>query len=472
MGRPQVVIIGGGFGGFTAARRLKRAPVDVTVVDRTNHHLFQPLLYQVATATLAASDIAAPLRWLLRRQRNTTVLLGEATSIDPARRVVVLDRGVTELPYDYLIVATGTRHSYFGHPEWESIAPGLKSLEDALAIRHRFLLAFEEAERATDEAERQALETFVIVGGGPTGVELAGMLPGIAHIAFRPDFRHIDTRQVRVLLLEGLDRLLPSFPASLAARARRDLEALGVQVRTGALVTRLTRDAVHVGDERIPARTVFWAAGNAASPLAQSLGVRLDRTGRVFVERDLSIPGYPEVFVVGDLAVVCKDDGITQVPGVAPAAIQEGRTAAANVVAAIAGKPRTAFHYVNKGDLATIGRHRAIANFGFVKVTGLVAWLLWLFVHILYLVGFRNRVTVLVQWAYAYFTYQRGMRIITNQARVTLGTPLVGGVMAAASEGGVDTSKAGAPTAGAAVAMAAGVRDDAAAAGVAASGRT
>jgi NADH:quinone reductase (non-electrogenic) len=453
MARPRVVIIGGGFGGFTAARRLKRAPVDLTLVDRTNHHLFQPLLYQVASTTLAPSDIAVPIRWMLRNQRNTTVLLGDATCIDTARRRVVLDNGDTELPYDYLIVATGTRHSYFGHPEWEELAPGLKSIEDALNIRNRFLLAFEEAERAKDDATRQALQTFVIVGGGPTGVELAGTIPPIAKIAFRKDFRHIDTRRTRVVLLEGLDRVLPSFPESLSAHARRDLEKLGVEVHTGKLVTRIEPDAVYVGAEKFPAYTVFWAAGNAASPLARTLGVPLDSAGRVMVERDLSVPGHTEVFVVGDLAAVVRDDRGTLVPGVAPAANQEGWVAAGNILAAIAGKPRKEFKYWNKGDLATIGRHRAVANFGFLKVTGFLAWFLWLFIHILYLAGFRNRLTVFVQWTYAYLTYQRGMRLITNYARVTRGTPLVGGVTsasgAAAVDGmGVGTSRAGEPADG------------------------
>lgn len=425
MARPRVVIVGGGFGGYTAARRLKRAPVDVTLVDRTNHHLFQPLLYQVATATLSPTDIAVPIRWALRKYRNIEVVLGEATSVDVNGRVVVLDSGRAELPYDYLIVATGTRHSYFGHPEWEAIAPGLKSIEDALDIRNRFLLAFEEAECTTDEAERRAYQTFVVVGGGPTGVELAGMLPDVARPMWR-DYRHIDTRATKVILLEGGPRILASFPTALADHARRDLEKLGVDVRTNARVTRIEPDAVYVGDERIPARTVLWAAGNAASSLARTLGVPLDSVGRVSVDPDLSIPGHPEVFVVGDVAAVPRDNG-TLVPGVAPAANQEGWLAGSNILASIGAKPRRAFKYWNKGDLATIGRHRAIANFGFVTVTGYLAWVLWLFIHILYLVGFRNRASVLMQWAYAYFTYQRGMRLITNYAREWEGTPVVGG---------------------------------------------
>lgn len=423
--RPRVVIIGGGFGGYTAARRFKRAAVDVTLVDRTNHHLFQPLLYQVATATLSPTDIMVPIRWALRHQRNATVLLGEATAVDVDRRVVVLDGGRSTLGYDYVIVATGTRHSYFGHAEWEALAPGLKSIEDALDIRNRFLLAFEEAERADDEAERRAYQTFVVVGGGPTGVELAGMLPDVAR-PMRRDYRRIDTRNTRVVLLEGGPRVLGSFPQSLADHAKRDLERLGVEVRTNALVTRIEPDGVYVGDERIEARTVFWAAGNATSKLAKTLGAPLDGAGRVKVKPDLTLPNHPEVYVIGDLAAVERDDG-TLVPGVAQGAIQEGRRAAANILAQIEGRRTTPFTYFNKGDLATIGRHRAIADFGFLRVTGYVAWVLWLFIHILYLVGFRNRLSVLLQWAYAYFTYERGMRLITNYARQWEGTPVVGG---------------------------------------------
>jgi NADH dehydrogenase len=425
MARPRVVIIGGGFAGFTAAQRLKRAPVDLTLVDRTNHHLFQPLLYQVATATLSPTDIMVPIRWGLRRQRNAEVLLGEATAVDVNRRVVVVDGGRTELPYDAVIVATGARHSYFGHPEWEALAPGLKSIEDALDVRNRFLLAFEEAERTDDPAERRAYQTFVVVGGGPTGVELAGMLPEVAK-PMRRDYRRINTLDTRVVLLEGGPRLLPAFPESLSAHAQRDLEKLGVEVRTNARVTKVERDGVWIGPEHIAARTIFWAAGNAASKLARTLGAPLDDVGRVDVTPDLSIPGHPDVFVVGDLARVPRDNN-TLVPWVAQGAIQEGRTAADNVLARIAGKPTRPFTYFNKGDLATIGRHRAIANFGFMQVTGFLAWVLWLFIHILYLVGFRNRVSVLVQWAYAYFTYQRGMRLITNYARQWDGTEAVGG---------------------------------------------
>lgn len=423
--RPRIVIIGGGFGGYYAARRLRHAAATITVVDRTNHHLFQPLLYQVATATLAPTDITIPIRFGLRRQRNTEVLLGAATSIDMARRVVVLDDGESELPYDYLIVATGTRHSYFSHPEWEVFAPGLKSIEDALDIRNRFLLSFEEAERTEDPDARRAYQTVVVVGGGPTGVELAGMIPDVA-ASVRRDFDRIDTARTRVLLLEGGARILPAFPTSLARRAERDLERLGVEVRVNARVTRIDADAVYVGDERIETRTVLWAAGNKASSLTRTMGVALDEAGRVKVRPDLSVPDHPEVFVVGDAAALDRVPG-ELVPALAPAAMQEGRHAATMILASVAGRPRTPFRYVNKGDLATIGRHRAIADFGFVRVTGYLAWVLWLFVHILYLAGFRNRASVLLQWGYAYFTYRRGMRLITNYARQWEGTAVVGG---------------------------------------------
>jgi NADH dehydrogenase len=412
---PHVVILGGGFGGIRAARALRTAPVRITLIDRTNHHVFQPLLYQVATAGLAGSDIASPIRWMLRHQRNATVLMSEVSAIDPERRVVKLDDEVPDLEYDYLIAATGARHSYFGHGEWEAHAPGLKSLEDALAIRRRFLIAFELAEKTGDSEERQALLTFVLVGGGPTGVELAGVMQEIAR-AMRSDFRRTDTQQTRVILLEGGPRVLPSFPESLSKRAHQDLLDLGVEVRVNALVTRVESEAVWIGDERIVTRTVFWAAGNEASRIGQSLGARHDRAGRVEVEPDLSVPGHPEIFVIGDLAIV-RQDG-KQVPAVAPAAMQMGTAAARNIRHDLRGEPRVSFRYRNKGDLATIGRHKAIADFGKFHVTGRLAWWLWLFVHIMYLVGFRNRLSVLLQWAYAYVTYQRGVRIITQASRL------------------------------------------------------
>lgn len=413
MTRPKVVIIGGGFAGIAAARVFKRADVDVALVDRNNHHVFQPLLYQVATATLAPSDIAVPIRWILRKEENVRVLMGEVTAIDVAARTVTIDDGANVEPYDFLIVASGARHAYFGHDEWEPLAPGLKSLDDALTIRNRFLRAFEAAESCNDPAEREALQTIVIVGGGPTGVELAGLMATISRDVLHDDFRSIDTRKTRVLLLEGGPRILPAFPEPLSAEALHDVEELGIDVRLNSIVTKIDEGAVYVGAERIPTRTVFWAAGNAASPLGRMLGVGVDRAGRVAVEPDLSIPGHPEVFVVGDLAAVKRDTGAL-VPGVAPAANQEGTWAAKNVLRTIRNQERTPFRYFNKGDLATIGRHRAIADFGVVDFTGVPAWLLWLFVHIMYLVGFRNRVTVLIQWAWAYFAYQRGSRLIVG----------------------------------------------------------
>lgn len=414
--RPKVIIIGGGFGGHKAAQRLKHADVDITLIDRSNVHTFQPLLYQVATATLAPSDIATPIRWILRHQRNVEVLMGEVTHIDIDAKCVVLDNGFSSMPYDYLVVATGARHSYFGHPEWEAIAPGLKSLDDARVIRNRYLSAFEAAERTEDPDERQSLMTFVIVGGGPTGCELAGIIAPVSRKALRQEFHNIDTAKTKVILLEGTHRILPSFPEKLANHALNDLRKLGVDVRLGELVTKVTPEAVYVGNERIPTRNVFWAAGNESSYLGRDLGVPLDRQNRVIVEPDLSIPGHPEVFVVGDLAISMKDDGKTPVPWVAPAAMQGGWLAGGNIIATVKGRPRKPFHYWNKGDLATLGRHKAIANFGFFHVTGFLAWYFWLFVHIMYLAGFRNRLSVLIEWAYAYFTYQRGSRIISRSA--------------------------------------------------------
>ncbi|MFL5521589.1 MAG: NAD(P)/FAD-dependent oxidoreductase [Gemmatimonadales bacterium] len=413
--RPRVVIVGGGFGGLYAARAFKRADVDLTVIDRTNHHLFQPLLYQVATATLAPTDITAPIRWLLARQKNTTVLMAEVQRVDVGRRVVVIE-GEREVPYDYLIVAAGARHSYFNHPEWETIAPGLKSIDDAIRLRQRILSAFERAELEADPAERAAWLTFVIVGGGPTGTELAGMLPTIARHSLPRDFRRIAHETARVVLLEGGPRVLATYPEPLSERARRDLTNLGVDVRTGALVTAVERGRVHVGDaEVIRSNTVIWAAGNAASPLGKSLGAPVDRVGRVLVQPDLSIPGHPEVFVIGDMASI--QTGGKPVPGVAPAAMQMGAHTARNVRRDLEQRPRKPFVYRNKGDLATIGRHRAIADLGWIQLTGFVAWWFWLFLHILYLAGFRNRLSVLIEWAYSYFTYERGARLITVDER-------------------------------------------------------
>ena len=410
MHRPKVLIIGGGFGGLYAARALRDAAVDVTVIDRTNHHVFQPLLYQVATATLAPTDIAAPIRWLLRSQKNTEVLLCEAREIVPNARIVRCDDG-RELNYDFLIVAAGARHSYFGHSDWESRAPGLKSVEDAIELRRRWLLAFERAERATDARERQDNLTFVIIGGGPTGVELAGMLPTIARFALPKDFRHIDTALARIILIEGGPRLLPTFPEDLSARAERDLIELGVEVRTNARVTNVGDDYVEMGTERINARTILWAAGNAASSLGASLGAKQDRMGRVYVNDDLSIDGHPEVFVVGDLAVL-ESKG-KPVPAVAPAAMQSGRTAARNILHTVRGEGRERFRYFNKGDLATIGRYKAVGVLAGRHLSGALAWWTWLLVHIMYLAGFRNRISVLIEWGYSFFTYQRGARLIT-----------------------------------------------------------
>jgi NADH dehydrogenase len=412
---PRVLIVGAGFGGLYAAREFRDTLTEVTVVDRSNHHTFQPLLYQVATATLAPSDIAAPIRWLLRKQRNTEVLMGVVERIDPDRRFAVLDNG-TELPYDYLILAAGARHSYFSHPEWEAVAPGLKNIDDAVEIRRRFLTAFEEAERATNDADRAAYLTLVIVGGGPTGVELAGMLPTIARHTLRGDFRRIDTTSARVILLEGGPRLLPTFPEDLAAHAERDLTELGVEVRTRSMVTSIEPNAVCIGDERIVARTVLWAAGNVASPLGRLLGptVPVDRSGRVIVDPELSVPAHPEIFVVGDLAVMSTDG--KPVPGVAQGAIQSGRCAARNVLRTIRGEGRAPFRYRNKGDMATIGRYKAIGDFGHgIHVAGHPAWWFWLFLHILYLAGFRNRLSVLLEWGYAFFMYGLGARLITRE---------------------------------------------------------
>jgi NADH dehydrogenase len=413
--RPRVVIIGGGFGGIAAAHALRRAQVDITLIDRTNHFIFQPLLYQVATAALAPSDITAPIRWVLRSQKNTEVLMAEAREIDTERRVVRVDDDLRELAYDYLILAPGSRHSYFGHDEWEPYAPGLKAIEDASEIRRRFLLAYEIAEKSEDPKEQEECLTFVIVGGGPTGVELSGAIPFIAKKALVAEFRRVDTRRTKVILVEAGPRILPSFPEGLAQRAARDLTDLGVEVRVNSYVTKVERDGVWIGGEKIRARTAFWAAGNKASPLGKFLGAPLDNAGRVKVSDDLSVPGHPEVFAIGDLATFEQDGRL--VPWVAPAANQEGAFAAKSIINDTRRQPRRKFHYFNKGDLATIGRSRAIADFGRVRFAGRPAWFLWLFVHIMYLVGFRNRIVVFIEWAYAYFTYQAGVRLITDVER-------------------------------------------------------
>jgi NADH dehydrogenase len=411
---PHVVIVGGGFGGLSAARALARHPLRVTLLDRRNHHLFQPLLYQVATAALNPSDIATPLRSILRRAANVTVLLAEVQSVDLAARRLILDEG--EIGYDALLLAAGAGHSYFGHDDWEPLAPSLKSLEDALEIRRRVLVAYELAERERDAAEQRALLTSVVIGGGPTGVELAGALAEISRETIARDFRVIDPTRARIILLEGGPRILSSFPETLSERARAALTRIGVEVRTDAMVTRVTPDAVWLGGEQIRARTVLWAAGVAASPLTRSLGVPLDRAGRVPVEADLSIPGHPEAFAIGDMATRLDVDG-RPLPGLAPVAIQQGQAVAANVRRRLAGEPTRPFHYRDKGSMATIGRAAAVAVLGPLRLSGLPAWLAWLFVHIASLIGFRNRFLVLFQWAWAYVTWQRGARLITRPWR-------------------------------------------------------
>src|SRR6266481_464820 len=408
---PHVVIVGGGFGGLYAALALADQPVRVTLLDRRNHHLFQPLLYQVAAAALNPSDIATPLRSILRKAANITVLLAEVESVDLANRRLVLDRD--EMGYDALILAAGASHSYFGHDEWEIFAPGLKTLEDALEIRRRVLLAYEAAERERDGAEQRALLTSVVIGGGPTGVELAGALGEISRQTIARDFRLIDPTEARIILLEGGPRVLQSFPESLSRKAEAALRRVGVEVRCGAVVTRVTADAVWLGGEQIRARTVLWAAGVAAAPLARTLGVTLDRSGRVPVEPDLSIPGHPEVFAIGDMCAFPHKTG-APLPGVAPLALQQGRAAADNVLRRLRGAPNLPFRYRDRGSMATIGRAAAVAVVGRFRLSGYPAWLAWLFVHIIFLIGFRNRFLVLFEWAWAYITWHRGARLITG----------------------------------------------------------
>jgi NADH dehydrogenase len=416
MSDPHVVILGGGFGGLAAARALADSPVRVTLLDRQNHHLFQPLLYQVATAGLNPSDISAPIRHLLRHQENVTVLLAEATSIDAAAKTVVLTEG--SISYDYLVVATGATHAYFGHDEWASRAPGLKSLEDAVEIRQRFLLAFEAAEREEDLERRKAWLTFVVVGAGPTGVELAGAMYEVARHALKEDFRAINPADARVILVEGLDRVLPTYSKDLSAAALKSLHERGVEVRLNTRVTRIDDDAVMMGDELLGARTVVWAAGVAASPLGRFLGAPLDRAGRVKVDASLRVPGRPEIFVLGDLASVVLD-GAT-VPGVAQAALQGGEQTAANIMRSIRAQELAPFRYRDLGSMATIGRNAAVAAIGKAEFTGFFAWLMWLFVHVMALVGFRNRVAVIFSWAWSYVTFNRGSRLITRRVPPTL----------------------------------------------------
>jgi NADH dehydrogenase len=408
---PRVVIIGAGFGGLNAALKLAHHPVRITLIDRRNHHTFQPLLYQVATAGLSPGEIASPIRWIVQGHRNIEVLLGEVQDFDLERHVVKLaDR---EISYDYLIVAAGASHAYFGHDEWEPLAPGLKTIEDALEIRRRVLLAFELAERQAASGGPQVQLNFVIVGGGPTGVELAGTLSEIARRAFAGEFNSIDPKCSRVILLEGGPRILPAYPEDLSQSAEDQLRSLGVEVHTSTMVTGVEPAAVRMGATSLPAAVILWAAGVAASPLGKKLGAPVDRAGRVFVNPDLSIPAHPEVFVIGDLAAL-KDEHGQPVPGVAPAAIQQGKATARNIARDLQGEARKNFHYVNKGSLATIGRAAAIAQFGKIHISGFIAWLSWLFVHIFFLIGFRNRVLVLIQWAWSYFTYERGAQLITG----------------------------------------------------------
>jgi NADH dehydrogenase len=415
MSRPHVLIIGGGFGGLSAAKTLRNAPVNVTLLDRHNYHLFQPLLYQVATATLSPGDIAAPIRWIFRRSPNVRVLLGDVSAVDTKnRRVRLADDG--ELAYDFLIVATGSSHTYFGHDEWARFAPGLKTLEDALEIRRRVLLAFERAERETEPVRRQELLTFVLIGGGPTGVELAGTLAEIARQTLRHEFRSIDPSRARIILVEAGPTILPSFPQKLRDAARKSLVRLGVEVREGTAVTSVDVDGVMLGAERIVAGTILWTAGVAVSPLVASLDVPLDRAGRVVVKPDLSIPGNPDVFVVGDAAAFADETG-RQLPGVAQVAIQQATHAAKMIVNRLRGIPSTPFVFHDKGNMAIVGRGSAIADLGWIRFSGFPAWLAWLFLHIVQLVGFRNRLVVLLEWAVAYLTFQRSARLITNVNR-------------------------------------------------------
>jgi NADH dehydrogenase len=410
---PHVVIIGGGFAGLDAARALARADVQVTLVDRHNHHVFQPLLYQVATAGLSPGDIASPIRWILRKQANLRVLLATVERIDTEARRLQLDGGDT-LAYDALIVASGVTHSYFGHDDWLRRAPGLKTLDDALEIRRRVLMAFERAEREEDRARQQELLTFAIVGGGPTGVELAGALAEIARHALKREFDNVDPATARILLIEAGPSILPTFPPSLQRSARRALERLGVEVVEGRPVTSIGDDAVQMGEDRIAAGTVLWAAGVQASSLGRCFGTEVDRAGRIAVTPDLSVPGHPEIFVAGDLALFTHQTG-KPLPGVAQAAKQLGKHAARNAMRRLRGEPTTPFRYWDPGNLATIGRNAAIADFGFFRLWGYPAWLFWLFLHIFFLIGFRNRISVMLQWAVSYLTYQRSVRLITGR---------------------------------------------------------
>lgn len=407
---PHVLILGGGFGGMWAAQALKHVPVRITLIDKSNHHLFQPLLYQVATAGLSAPSIAAPIRHIFARQKNITVLLGDALSVDSATRRVLIAGGAA-VDYDILIIATGATHSYFGNDQWARFAPGLKTLADAFEIRKRVLLAFEYAEREPDPVRRTQWQSFAVIGAGPTGVEMAGTMAEIARQTLSSEFRRIDPAKARIVLIEGATRVLPPYAPDLSDKARAQLQALGVEVRTACRVTAIDAEGVTIdGGEILPAKTVIWAAGVAASALGQTLGVPLDRAGRVLVEPDLSVPGNPEIFVIGDLA--CVNHAGRQVPGTAPGAKQMGRSAAANIRAGLAGRVRRPFRYIDYGSLATIGRHAAIVQMGRLKLWGLPAWLFWLFIHIFFLIGFRSRLVVMLDWAWSYITFERHARVV------------------------------------------------------------
>jgi len=413
---PRVVIVGGGFGGLNAARVFANADVSVTLLDRHNYHLFQPLLYQVATASLSPGDVASPIRWILRHQKNVEVLLANVQRIDSSGNRVLIDGGQS-IPFDYLVLASGAAHAYFGHPEWEDRAPGLKTLDDALEMRRRVLRAFEAAEREPDSARQRRLLTFVIVGAGPTGVELAGALSEIAKQSLRKDFRRIHPESARVVLVEGAPYVLAPFPESLRDAARRSLERLGVEIRTGSVVTGIDDDGVLIGSERISAGTVLWAAGVAASPIAQSLGVPLDRAGRVTPEPTLALAAHPNIFVAGDICVFVENG--KPLPGVAQVAMQQGTCAGRNILRAIAGQPLEPFRYKNYGIMATIGRNSAVGDVFGLKISGFFAWVFWIFLHIFWLIGFRNRFVVMTEWAWAYFSLQRRVRLITGSTPET-----------------------------------------------------
>jgi NADH dehydrogenase len=412
---PHVIIIGAGFGGLTAAQTLKHAPVRITIVDRTNHHLFQPLLYQVAMAGLSPADIASPIRSILRKQKNVSVLLAEATRVDYAEKYVLIrdEEREEKLHYDYLVLATGGRTTYFGHDEWADVAPGLKDLDDAVEIRRRVLLAFEGAEKEHDPQRRRELLTFIVVGGGPTGVELAGAIAEIARFVLARDFRSINPHSAEILLLEGGPRILPAFAPDLSESAQRQLNELGVRVRVNAQVTNIDKNGVYLGDELIRAATVIWGAGVQATSFTKSLGVELDRSGRIIVQPDLSLANHPHIFAIGDMTLFFQDG--KPLPGVSPVAMQMGRLVAHNIQNELAGKPRKNFRYFDKGNMATIGRKAAIAEIGSIHLSGFIAWATWLMVHIFFLIGFRNRLAVLFNWAWSYFTYQRGARLITGR---------------------------------------------------------